>query len=500
MQLTRAAGILLHPTSLPSPHGIGDLGPHARAWVDFLADAGCQLWQILPLGPTGYGDSPYQSFSAFAGNRNLISPDDLLEDGLLTPADVAEIPAFPAERVDFNAVITWKLGLLNRAYEIFKAGGPLREEFDAFQQARQSWLHDYALFRALKEAHGGAPWTQWPAPLRQRKASALREARRAHAEAIERYAFWQFLFFRQWDKLHAYAEGKGVRIIGDLPIYVAHDSADTWRHPELFQLDKEGWPLVVAGVPPDYFSETGQLWGNPLYRWKAHAKEGYAWWQARIRATLEQVEILRVDHFRGFAAYWEVPGDKPTAEIGRWTPGPGAQFFSAIRNALGDLPVIAEDLGAIDRAVLDLRDQFNFPGMRILQFGFVRGDDDPFLPHNYPEHAVVYTGTHDNETARGWFEHAPANERQFCLDYLGTDGRDIAWDMLRALWASRAGFAIAPLQDFLSLGDEGRMNYPGRPLGNWDWRVKLDALTTELNQKIGALNREHGRYLSSTLV
>ncbi|NOY99238.1 MAG: 4-alpha-glucanotransferase, partial [Chloroflexi bacterium] len=359
----RRSGVLLHPTSLPGPYGIGDLGPQACRFVDFLSGAGCKLWQMLPLGPTGYGDSPYQSFSAFAGNPYLISPDLLLQDGLLHSDDLIEQTDFPAHRVDFGRVISWKLNLLERAFLRFKSDPQpaLQEALDIFCAENASWLDDYALFMAIKEAHGGGSWEHWPVSLRRREETALAEARRTLADAVERFAFYQFIFYRQWRALRDYAHQRGVRIIGDIPIFVAYDSADVWAHPDLFYLDETGRPTVVAGVPPDYFSPTGQLWGNPLYRWDVHAQTGYAWWLARFRAVLSMVDIVRLDHFRGFAGYWEIPADAPTAEEGRWVPGPGADFFNAVRDELGRLPIIAEDLCEITPDVVALRDQFDLP-------------------------------------------------------------------------------------------------------------------------------------------
>lgn len=496
MKHPRASGILLHPTSLPGPHGIGDIGPEAFRFVDFLSEAGSTLWQILPLGPTSYGDSPYQSFSAFAGNPYLVSPDLLLQDGLLTESDLADRPEFEEVRVDFGRFIPWKLNLLHRAFARFSAGsGPLEDEFERFSAENAAWLDDFTLFMALKQAHGGGAWTGWPAELRARKPAALKKAREALAESISEFAFSQFLFLRQWSGLRAHAKDKGVSIIGDIPIFVAHDSADVWANPDLFFLDESGQPTVVAGVPPDGFSPTGQLWGNPLYRWEAHRSTGYAWWLERFRAALKQVDIIRLDHFRGFSGYWEIPAGNPTAEFGRWVPGPGADFFRAVESALSDgkapaergLPVIAEDLGLITPIVTELRDEFDLPGMRILQFGF-SGPDDPFLPHHYVENCVAYTGTHDNDTARGWFETAPQQERDFALSYLHTDGGEFAWDLIRAIWASVAVFAIAQMQDVLSLGGETRMNYPSRLGGNWEWRMAGGALSQELKARLRELN------------
>ncbi len=398
MKFERASGILLHPTSLPGPYGIGDLGPAAYAWLDWLAGSGCKLWQVLPLGPTGYGDSPYQCFSAFAGNPYLISPEGLLKEGLLTQDDLSDMPVWDERKVDFGRLYLWKPALLEKSYRRFLAApGKLQADFDAFCAQNTAWLDDYALFMALKEIHGGGPWDTWPAALRLREPKALGEASASLAELVLRFSFYQFLFFRQWNALHEYAHEKGVQIIGDIPIFVAYDSSDVWAHPDLFYLDENGKPTVVAGVPPDYFSPTGQLWGNPLYKWEIHKASGYAWWLERIRATLKLVDILRIDHFRGFAGYWEIPAGNLTAEIGRWVAGPDSDFFDAVLANLGSLPILAEDLGVITPDVVALRDKFGLPGMKILQFAF-SGPDNPFLPHSYPQNCAVYTGTHDNDT------------------------------------------------------------------------------------------------------
>jgi 4-alpha-glucanotransferase len=496
MKFERASGVLLHPTSLPGPYGIGDIGPSAFQFVDWLADSGCKLWQILPLGPTGYGDSPYQCFSAFAGNPYLISPDYLLRDDLLHPDDLVATPDFPANKVDFGQIIPWKLNLLERAFIRFKSAPlPMRHEFDRFCAENVSWLPDYALFMALKEANGGGAWGGWPESLRKRDPDALAGASKRHADAVERYTFYQFAFFRQWSALREHAHQRGLQIIGDIPIFVAYDCADVWAHPELFYLDASGQPTVVAGVPPDYFSRTGQLWGNPLYRWDVLKNREYDWWISRFRATLKQVDIVRLDHFRGFAGYWEIPAGSKTAESGRWVSGPGEDFLSAVEAGLGDasngysagLPIIAEDLGEITPDVIELRDQFELPGMKILQFAFT-GPDNAFLPHNYPAHCVTYTGTHDNDTALGWYETAPEHERDFARRYLDTDGSNFAWELTRAVWASVAVYAIAPMQDLLGLGTEARMNFPSKPGGNWGWRVSWDELGQELQGHLRELN------------
>lgn len=495
MKFERASGILLHPTSLAGPYGIGDIGPVAKEWVDFLYESGCRLWQVLPLGPTGYGDSPYQSFSAFAGNPYLVSPDELVKDGLIMQEELVGRRDFPQREVDFGAVIPWKLKLMDAAFDRFKTLNEqdLQHEFDRFCREQSFWLEDYALFMAIKDAYGGGSWADWPLPLRTRQQDAIQKARTELQAAIQRHRFYQFLFLRQWVELKDYAEKRSIRIIGDAPIFVAHDSADVWSHPELFYLDKECNPTVVAGVPPDYFSETGQLWGNPLYRWEEHAATGYDWWTKRLQSLLKIVDIIRLDHFRGFAGYWEVPAGEPTAVNGRWVKGPGADFFEQVMGRLGDLPIIAEDLGAITPDVIEMRDRFDLPGMRIIQFAFHGDPAEPFLPHNHVRNSVIYTGTHDNDTSRGWYDRVDESEKEFARKYLAQDGADIAWDFIRAAWASVASFAIAPLQDFLDLGNEARMNYPGNPSGNWTWRMDPDALTDRLREKIEEFNFLYSR-------
>jgi len=489
----RSAGVLLHPTSLPGPYGIGDLGPVAFEWIDVLASAGQTWWQILPLGPTGYGDSPYQCFSAFAGNPNLISPEVLARDGLIKAADLPTTH-FPADHVDYGPVIQFKQTLLTRAWENFQASGarPLRSAFDAFCSRQASWLDDYSLFMALKEAHEGAGWHAWPADLVLRKPAALEKARRNLTGSIGRQKFGQFLFTRQWTDLKRHAHERGIKLIGDVPIFVSIDSADVWANPDLFQLDEERKPTVVAGVPPDYFSATGQLWGNPHYNWAEMKKSGYAWWIARMKATLAQVDLVRLDHFRGFEASWEIPAENTTAEIGRWVPGPGADLLHALRNGLDGLPLIAEDLGVITPQVEALRDEFHLPGMRILQFAF-SGPDNRFLPHHYDRNTVVYTGTHDNDTTVGWYAESSDHERWFLHRYLPSVGKDIAWELLQVAWASVANYAIVPLQDLLSLPTQARMNFPGRPAGNWGWRFTTGQVTPAMIGRLGDLTGLYSR-------
>jgi 4-alpha-glucanotransferase len=495
MKFRRSSGILLHPTSLPGPYGIGDIGPRAHRWIEFLSAAGCGLWQVLPLGPTGFADSPYQCFSSFAGNPLLISPDALLKDDLLHPDDLYDHPCFPEEKVDYGDVIPWKSGVFDRSFIRYQHthSTQLESEMAEFREKQSSWLEDFALFMAIKEAHGGAPWPAWEKPLRERRPEALAAARKQYDVAIQRQKYRQFLFFRQWARLREHAHEKDIMIIGDIPIFVAHDSADVWANTDLFYLEKNGMPTFVAGVPPDYFSPTGQLWGNPLYRWEVHAANGYEWWLRRIKATLDMVDIIRIDHFRGFAGYWEVPGGAKTAEKGRWVPGPGKDLFNKIHQALGDLPILAEDLGVITPDVVDLRDSFHLPGMRIFQFAFGSDPTDPFLPHNYINNCVVYTGTHDNDTVRGWYERVPEKEKAFYRQYMDRDGSNVAWDMIRGVWSSVAIFGLAPMQDFLNLGNEARMNYPGNPSGNWMWRMSTKAQSPELLAKLKEINYLYSR-------
>jgi 4-alpha-glucanotransferase len=503
MNFPRASGILLHPTSLPGGLGVGDFGPEAYKFVDFLVSAGQSLWQVLPLGPTGYGDSPYACYSAFAGNTLLISPERLFDAGLV---DGDLKPDLNANRVDFGAVHQRKEDLLRKAYQnyIKTTDTKLRSAFETFAQRYAHWLDDYALFRALKDAHNGVAWNEWEPSLARRTPAALERAREQRHDEIEAQMFYQFLFFEQWFALKSYANKHGVKIVGDLPIFVAQDSADVWTNPDQFKLDKNGRPLVVAGVPPDYFSSTGQLWGNPLYNWERMEADGFKWWIERVRATLSVVDIARVDHFRGFAACWEIPGGDKTAERGQWVEAPGRELFTAIRKTLGELPIIAEDLGVITPDVVALRDDFGFPGMRILQFGFGGDTKNIDLPHNYVANVVAYTGTHDNDTTVGWFESVAGEgstrtakqierERQFCLDYLNSDGAEIHWDFIRAVLASVANTAIVPLQDVLGLGTEARMNLPNSTEGNWSWRYRAGALNDTIATRLKQLTTLYGR-------
>ena len=491
----RSAGVLLHPTSLPSPFGMGDLGPAAYQWIDALAHARQSWWQVLPLGPTGFGDSPYQAFSAFAGNPFLVSPQFLRDDGLVDGPDLSGVN-FPADRVDFGPAIQFKTRLLRRAWDGFQQGraSGLRPQFDSFVRDNASWLDDYALFMALKDAHDGRGWQQWPAEARRREPAFLQQARKKHADIIGLHQFRQFLVFRQWHYLRDYARQHGIRIIGDIPIFVSADSADVWANPEMFQLDSDRRPKAVAGVPPDYFSATGQLWGNPLYDWDAMRKTNFAWWVARFRGLMRQVDLVRLDHFRGFEAYWEVPAGKPNAIEGRWVKSPGKELLTTLRSELGSLPIIAEDLGVITKGVAELRTSFGLPGMRVLQFAFPDTAKNAFLPHNYEQNTVVYTGTHDNDTTRGWYNGSASEyEKDHARRYLARDGSDIAWDFIRLAWSSVADYAITPLQDVLNLGSEARMNFPGRPDGNWCWRFRPEQLNPWLLDRLADLTRLYGR-------
>jgi 4-alpha-glucanotransferase len=491
----RSAGILLHPSSLPGPFGIGDLGPVAYTWVDALARAHQKWWQVLPLGPTGFGDSPYQALSTFAGNTNLLSPESMIQDGLLDRPDVVGMD-FPADRVAFENVAPFKDHLLGRAWHLFHQGrgGHLRGEFDAFVAANAAaWLDDYALLRALRDAHGGKGLQEWPPELVRRDKAALAKVREQYRGEMEKRRFGQFLIFRQWKYLKSYANSKGVRLIGDVPIFVAADSADAWTNADLLYLDANRHPTVVAGVPPDYFSATGQLWGNPLYNWEASRKTGHRWWVARLRATLEQVDLVRIDHFRAFESYWEIPAGSPTAEGGRWVKGPGVEFFKTIGQQLGKVPVIAEDLGLITEAVEDLRDELGLPGMRVLQFAFSDNHRNLYLPHNHVRNTVVYTGTHDNDTTVGWYASLPENQRTMLHRYEPGIERDPPRELIRMAWESVADYAIAPLQDLLRLGTEARMNRPGQPVGNWRWRLLPDQLTNEAVEWLGGITELYGR-------
>jgi 4-alpha-glucanotransferase len=494
----RSSGVLMHVTSLPSPYGIGDFGPSAFDWVDRLHDAGQKWWQALPLGPTGCGNSPYSCLSSFAGNSLLVSPELLIEDGLLSPADCEAGRRFPKSEVDFDAVIAFKHRLLDQAWHNFDtcASPELRAEFERFCSAEAHWLEDYALFRALKARFGGAEFLEWPQELRRRTPSALAGARHDLADQINESRFGQFLVSRQGNRLKAYAHERGVFLIGDLPFFVSLDSSDVWANPECFQLDSNLRPRFVAGVPPDYFSATGQLWGNPVYDWEALRRSGYRWCIDRFKSLLGHVDLIRLDHFRAFCAAWHVPPTAKTAETGHWLPGPGGAFFEAVRAELGHLPFIAEDLGLITPDVVALRDQFELPGIRVFQFGFDGNQGNPHLPHNCFPNTVAYTGTHDNNTTRGWFESLPEHVRQAARSYaakVGSGTSEVAWDFIRSVWSAQAGLAIAPLQDLLNLGVEGRMNVPGVATGNWRWRCTEQMLKPALFDRLRELTISTGR-------
>jgi 4-alpha-glucanotransferase len=497
----RSSGILLHPTSLPSPFGIGDLGPAAYEFADFLASAGQSIWQMLPLGPTGYGDSPYQCFSAFAGNPTLISLARLVDEGLLDSRDLDDLPQFSVEQVEFEAVNQFKQAKLRKAFEEFQRGAPehRKQEFAHFVEAESEWLADYALFFALKDKFDGVAWPKWDHEFVSRESAALQRAREELASQIAEQEFLQFVFFEQWKSLKEYCGKRKIRMMGDLPIYVAHDSADVWAHPEYFHLDHHGNATKIAGVPPDYFSATGQLWGNPIYRWERIAADGYSWWIKRFRASFQMFDMLRVDHFRGFEAYWEVPGGEKTAQNGKWRKGPGAELFAVAEAKLGHLPILAENLGVITPEVEAIRERFGFPGMAILQFAFGNDPQGPsFRPHNYPRNIVAYTGTHDNDTVIGWWTSKPGEgsirsaedirkEREFTRAYLGWDDNhfhfaatEINWIFMRTLMASVADTVIFPLQDVLGAGGRARMNVPGTATGNWRWRFRGEQLSVEI--------------------
>lgn len=497
--LPRTSGILLHPTSLPSPYGIGDLGQAAYDFVNFLEKSGQHLWQILPLTHTGYGDSPYQSFSAFAGQPLLISPEQLLELQLLTEDDLASCPQTDPEHVDYGTIIPWKTALLKSAYRRFSETEhqSLYIKYQQFCEKHAGWLEDYSLFMAVKDLHGGISWLEWADEYRRPDEAFKYALKDRLADETGFYRFIQFLFFQQWGQLKEYANAHGIRIIGDIPIFVSMDSADVWAHQHLFQLDSRGFPTAVAGVPPDYFSAAGQLWGNPLYEWEAHKWEGYSWWISRIANQLEVLDILRIDHFRGFEAYWAVPYGEETAINGQWIKAPGESLFTAVKNALGnDLPIIAEDLGIITPEVEALRDTFSFPGMRVLQFAFEDTGESTFLPHNFnTPNCVCYTGTHDNDTTRGWYETLRKDCRKKTKRYLKMGKNDsVSLHMIRACLGSIAAYAIFPLQDVLDIGKEGRMNTPGAAAGNWSWRFREDALTKKLAKRLKKLSQLYGRY------
>lgn len=492
MDLERSAGILLHLTSLPGRGGIGDLGKPAHAMLDWLDRAGCRLWQFLPVTPIGRGWSPYQSRSSFAGNPLLISMERMAEDGWLDPEDLTHLPE--SNQVDFKRVDASKRAALAQAFDRWRSRGrPGSDRFEGWCLKNNGWLEDYALYVALREAHAGRVWMEWGPELARREPQGLAEARSKLRPAIEFHRLVQFWFYQQWDSLRTEADARRIRLVGDLPIYPDHDSADVWSRPDLFKLDPDGKPEFLAGVPPDYFSKTGQLWEAPVYRWERHQEEGYRWWIERVRHATECCDAVRLDHFRGLEAYWEVPAPAETAEGGSWAKGPGADLLHALRTGLGTIPIIAEDLGFITPEVVALRDAFELPGMRVLQLELedTSSDSEVRIPH--VPRCVAYTGTHDNNTSRGWFEATDDAVRRSTLDFLGGDGRDIVERMIRLVWSSGAGWAFAPIQDFLSMGSDARMNYPGRREGNWGWRLTQGQLTDRLADHVREINRETGR-------
>ena len=515
--MERASGLLLHPTSLPGRFGIGEFSDYAYRFVDFLANAGQRLWQVLPLGPTGYGDSPYQCFSAFAGNPLLISLNELARGGALPAGSLDASPNFPVDRVDYGPVIQYKLGRLHASFHHFEANATpeQRSAFDAFCVVNARWLDDYALFMALKDAHQGRVWNTWEKDIARHESQAVEHWRAKLANECRAYQYFQFQFFKQWGSVKQYANERGIRVIGDIPIFVAFDSADAWANRDQFYFDEDGNSTVIAGVPPDYFSPTGQRWGNPLYRWDVMQQRGFDWWIERCRSAFSLYDYVRIDHFRGFEAYWEVPASEPTAIKGRWVNAPGHELFRAIEGALrtspttsppapllrgegrkgegSGLPILAEDLGLITPEVEALRDAFHFPGMRVLQFAFVADTKSSYLPHNYIPSCVAYSGTHDNNTTVGWFRSLDDRTRKQVLTYTGTDGSQIQWDMARLLMMSVADTIVVTMQDALGLGEEARMNLPGRPDGNWQWRLRPDQLTHDLAARLCEMAEAYGR-------
>ncbi len=518
MRFQRSSGVRLHPTSLPGPYGAGDLGPEAFAFIEFLAAARQKIWQVLPLNPTGYADSPYQCFSAFAGNPLLISLERLAEQGWLSEDDLADVPRLPTRSIDYGAVIAFRFAKLRKAAARFFAGpncvpdctpsgtpdGAGRAEFERFCAEQAAWLEDYALFMAAKDAHGGIAWTGWEPALAAREPAALKRWSELLAGEIAAYKFWQFEFFRQWGALREACWQRGIRIMGDVPIYVAHDSADVWTAPELFWLDERGNPLKVSGVPPDYFSATGQLWGNPTYRWDRLREDGFRWWIARVRGVMRLFDLVRIDHFRGFEAYFEIPAGETTAVNGVWIKGPGVELFEALEREFGALPIVAENLGVITPEVEAIRRRFDFPGMALLQFAFGNDPQGPsFRPHNYERNLVAYTGGHDNDTTVGWWTSGVADstrseedlqrERAFAGKYLNLRGEEIQWALIRALMASVADTVLIPMQDVLGLGSQARMNRPGRVDGNWRWRYEASELRPEMVRRLRTLTELYER-------
>ena len=494
---TRSSGILLHPTSLPGKYGIGTLGNEAKKFIDFLEKSNQKLWQIFPLGPTGYGDSPYQCFSAFAGNPYLIDFEELFLLNFLDKSEVENTHLSDNDNyINYGLIYENKLPLLKKAYDNYKLLVPknIKKDFENFKKSNEFWLEDYSLFISIKNHFNGKSWSEWDNDIKNRKSSAIKKYKLELSEEIEYQNFIQFLFFRQWNNIKSYANSKNIKVIGDIPIFVAFDSADAWSNPELFLFDEDRKPIKVAGVPPDYFSETGQLWGNPLYNWEALKKENYKWWIDRVKFNLTTCDIIRIDHFRGFDSYWAIPAGEKTAINGTWEKGPGMDLFNAIKKELGDLPIIAEDLGNLTPSVIQLRKDSTFPGMKILQFAFDSGEENDYLPHTYYKNSVVYTGTHDNDTIVGWYKKAKAADKKWVKDYLDiSNDKEIHWNFIKSAWGSIADIAIAPIQDFLGLDDKSRINTPGVASGNWRWRLSENDLTDELAKKIAYITKIYGR-------
>lgn len=495
MNTPRSSGILLHPTSLPGKHGIGSFGKDAFRFIDFLAEAGQKLWQILPLGPTGYGDSPYQCFSSVAGNPLLINLDLLVEQGFLSKKDLKSNPNLLDSEVDYEFVIHYKFDKLKTAYANFQASGnaEAKNDFASFCAANTHWLEDFALFMALKGEHNQVAWQEWDPAYVNRDPKALQEFSENHVDEIDFRRFIQWLFFRQWASVKEYANSKGIKIIGDIPIYISGDSVETWTQPQIFLFDENKNPVKVAGVPPDYFSKTGQLWGNPIYDWEYHKKTNFIWWKERIKANLELFDMVRIDHFRGFSEFWAVPFGEETAMNGEWLPCPGDELFTSLKDEFGELPIIAEDLGVITDDVVALREKFGFPGMKILQFAFDSDEDNDYLPHTYDKNFVVYTGTHDNDTATSWYKLASNENKTSVREYLGHKPEKGAWDFIRLAHSSTANMSVIPLQDLLNLGNEARMNLPGTTQDNWKWRFKKGDLTKALAKRMRKLTKVYGR-------
>lgn len=491
LKFPRRSGVLLHPTSLPGPFGCGDFGKNAYRFVDWLAESGQRLWQMLPLGPLGVGNSPYSCLSAYAGNFLMIDVDDLVEQGWVKPKDLRFLPS--EKRADYSAAMSFRMEILRKAAKNFFLNKSGRNPFYRFCESEGFWLDDFALFMALHDRFEGALWCEWDSKYSHVQHAKTMKRGKELERALALHKFIQWQFHSQWSRLKEYAAKKNVALVGDLPIYVAHDSADVWSNPMYYFLDDRGYPTIVAGVPPDYYSKTGQRWGNPIYRWDLMRMDGYKWWKERFRHNFAIVDILRIDHFRGFAAFWEIPATEATGEHGRWMPGPGEDFFNAVQKELGEMQIIAEDLGIITPDVIALRDKYGFPGMKVLQFAFSEGFDHPFLPHNYPEHCVVYTGTHDNDTTQAWFSGLDNNTRRFVLEYVKTDGSEIHWDLIRLASESRADTVFLPLQDILGLGGEARMNFPGRIAGNWEWRFTWDMMRDDISIRLRDLTARTGR-------